>query len=88
MPQRPGVVPSRLSISLALADAGLGETQGLDLSAMDARFRGLATGPLRVTRPCFEDGACSKIAIFMGKMVVEHLEVCDFRRNIVINHEI
>lgn len=43
-----GVVPSRLSISLALADAGLGETQGLDLSAMDARFRGLATGPLRV----------------------------------------
>eukprot|EP00435_Cladocopium_sp_Y103_P059562 s1531_g21.t1 len=43
----PRVVPSRLSISLALADAGLGETQGLDLSAMDARFRGLATGPLR-----------------------------------------
>ena len=45
-----GVVPSRFSVSLALADAGLGETQGLDLSAMDARFRGLATGPLRVTR--------------------------------------
>lgn len=46
-----GVVPSRLSISLALADAGLGETQGLDLSAMDARFRAMALGPLRVPGP-------------------------------------
>jgi len=43
-----GVVPAKLSISLALADAGLGETQGLDLSAMDCRFRPLSLGPLKV----------------------------------------
>ncbi|CAK9096447.1 unnamed protein product [Durusdinium trenchii] len=43
-----GVVPSKLSISLALADAGLHNTQGLDLSGMDARFRPLSVAPLKV----------------------------------------
>ncbi|CAE6967423.1 slc35b2 [Symbiodinium natans] len=41
------ILPARLRVSVALADAGL-KASGFDLTAMDARFRALSAGPLKV----------------------------------------